>query len=183
MLRLVLLVSVCLAACTSAPDREDPPAPPRSDASLGLDAEGLRVVSGGATRLVAFGTSERLTLRAVGPLAGGVAERSENAECGAGPVQFARTRGGLQLAFQDGLFAGWWLDTPAGGDAPTLSTLDGLGIGTARTGFDALGMAVTVEETSLGTEFAAGEVYGLLSGPGPEARVTDLWAGVSCTFR
>ena len=184
MLRLVLLVSVCFAACANAPGRDDYSIPPSPGTVVGLDAEGLRIIDGnsGATQAIPFGTSTFRTSRAVTRVLS-VAGRSENQECGAGPIQFVDTPVGLQLAFQDDAFVGWWLDTPDGGDPPGLSTLDGLGIGTARADFDALGTAVSVQETSLGTEFAAGGVYGLLSGPEPSARVTDLWAGVSCTFR
>lgn len=177
----LLALSLVLAACSAAPDL----VPPNPAATIALAPDGLRIVNTttGSTRLVPFGTAEADALVAIGPLVAGVATRSENTECGAGPTQFAAYPDGLQLAFQDGAFAGWWLDTPEGAAAPVLSTMDGLGIGITRDGFDDLGTLVTVEETTVGTEFAAGEIYGLLSGPEPAARVTDLWAGVSCIFR
>ena len=40
-----------------------------------------------------------------------------------------------------------------------------------------------VFESTLGTEFAAGEIFGILDGTGKSARVTHLWAGASCNMR
>jgi hypothetical protein len=40
-----------------------------------------------------------------------------------------------------------------------------------------------VQSTSLGTEFTAGEMSGLLTGDTPEAKITGLWAGTNCAFR
>jgi hypothetical protein len=43
--------------------------------------------------------------------------------------------------------------------------------------------AADIRATSLGQEFAAGDLFGVLDGTGPSARVTALWAGTSCNFR
>ena len=40
-----------------------------------------------------------------------------------------------------------------------------------------------VAESTLGTEFAAGELFGILDGTGPEAKITHLWGGTSCNMR
>jgi len=42
---------------------------------------------------------------------------------------------------------------------------------------------VEVAVNTLGPEFGAADVYGLLSGTTATATVTNLWAGVSCNFR
>jgi hypothetical protein len=60
--------------------------------------------------------------------------------------------------------------------------MTGVGIGTTRAQVeDAL--AIQVSSTSLGTEFTAGGLAGLLDGPGAEARITNLWAGETCIAR
>ena len=203
----LLALAVSLAACAApdepAPDvpapagvADDAPGAERSgepaagpeaeDATavaLALDAEGVRTVdaASGSTRPVAFGTPEAEAVAAVERLRGAAPERTENAECGAGPVQFATWPDGFAMHVQDGTFVGWALNDGAG-EVSTLTTLSGLGIGSTRAELDAA-YAATVEETSLGTEFAAGGLFGLLSGPGPDATVEHLWAGVSCTFR
>lgn len=37
--------------------------------------------------------------------------------------------------------------------------------------------------STLGTEFTAGGLAGLLDGTGARARITHLWAGASCAMR
>jgi hypothetical protein len=94
-------------------------------------------------------------------------------------MEFARWPDGLGLAFQDGVFVGWSLDDRAGG---VLTTSSGIGPGSSRREIEKV-YRVAVEETTLGTEFSVGEVSGLLDGTGPDARITNLWAGVACLFR
>jgi hypothetical protein len=40
-----------------------------------------------------------------------------------------------------------------------------------------------VQESTLGHEFDAGGLFGVLDGSSPGARIDVLWAGASCTFR
>jgi hypothetical protein len=40
-----------------------------------------------------------------------------------------------------------------------------------------------ISQTSLGTEFDAGGLSGVLSGRGPDARIEGLWAGMACIAR
>ena len=61
--------------------------------------------------------------------------------------------------------------------------MTGLGTGTSREALERGGLVMEVFASSLGTEFAAGDLYGLLSGDGPDATVTYLWAGTTCSFR
>jgi hypothetical protein len=41
----------------------------------------------------------------------------------------------------------------------------------------------TIDDTSLGVEFSAGDLHGILSSRRMDAVVTNLWAGVTCIFR
>lgn len=191
-----------LAGCrVEQPDRDPapPPATPSADADVveaetpdpvvqavmplvGLDADGLRIVNpeSGSTRPIAFGDSMAAVVRQIVSLRG-PAERGRNEECGAGPIDFASWPDGLQLAFQDDLFVGWSVNGRQPG-AEAFTTLAGLGVQSPRSVLDSAYVA-TVEETSLGTEFAAGGLSGLLDSDRPDARVETMWAGVSCTFR
>ncbi|HEY0624066.1 hypothetical protein [Sphingomonas sp.] len=127
---------------------------------------------------LAFGTERAVVERAVEAALGKPAERGSNGECGEGAMDFARMPGGLLAWFQDGKFVGWFLDD-AGAE---LSTASGIGIGSTRkevTGaYDA-----EISESSLGEEFAAGKLSGLLSGKEPAAKVTAIWSGQVCNFR
>lgn len=82
--------------------------------------------------------------------------------------------GGLQLGFQDGKLAGWSLS----GTEPALRTKSGLTIGSPRS---ALGGLALDEESTLGPEFDADGVGGLLDENG--TKVIALWAGLPCQFR
>ena len=168
---------------TAAVERETPePVEQAVMPRLGLDADGLRIVNpeSGSTRPIAFGDSMAAVMRQLVALRG-PAERARNEECGAGPIDVASWSDGLRLAFQDDLFVGWSVDGRQPG-AEAFTTLAGLGVQSPRTVLDSA-YAATVEETSLGTEFAAAGLYGILDSAQPDARVETMWAGVSCSFR
>jgi len=151
---------------------------------VALDGEGLRLVlQSGATRLLAFGAPRAQAERALGGSLG-TAERSEMAECGAGPLGFTRF-GPLQLVFQDGVFVGWLVD-----GAGNLSTMDGLAIGSTAAHVQAARKLERISGSTLGEEFTLGSradegpaIGGLFAGAGPDARVTALFAGTTCFFR
>ena len=165
-------------APASAPEPVAPAA--AADPVLSVAPEGLRLFdpASGSARPLSFGLPAEQVLAAI-EASRGPAERGTNEECGAGPMEFARWPDGLGLAFQDGVFVGWSLDDRAGG---VLTTTSGIGPGSSRREIEEV-YQVAVEETTLGTEFSVGEVSGLLDGPGPDARITNLWAGVACLFR
>ena len=162
------------------------PAAPATNAAaastqdLAVEAEGLRLVNtqSVAAQPLPFGMSRGQLLSLLeafrGPADGGT-----NSECGAGPLDYAVWADGLKLWFQDGRFAGWALDPRAAGVHATMS---GIGPGSTRRELEAA-YHVQVEETTLGTEFHAGGLEGLLDGAGPDAQVSAMWAGVSCVFR
>jgi hypothetical protein len=86
---------------------------------------------------------------------------------------------GLVLHAADSEFIGWSArpDTDA-----SLTTIAGVGTGSTRGELEAA-YTVEVTETSLGTEFSTGSLFGLLSSTEPDATITDLWAGTVCNFR
>lgn len=192
-MRTVLLaLGVLLAGCPSpAPAGPSVPAdttardrPAPGPPALALDADGLRLVdpASGSTRLLAFGeTSTDALFGTLLPMLGEPDASDVNEECGAGPLGVSTWPTGLTVLTADGLFVGWSVDGRADG-SDGLATMSGVGTGTTRA--EAEGSVVlAVSETTLGTEFAAGGLVGLLDGDGPDARITTLWAGASCVFR
>jgi hypothetical protein len=155
--------------------------PATAEPRLALDPEGLRwFLPNGAARALPFGTAQGDVTASLEQLRGDAA-KGINQDCGAGPVQFASWPDGLSLVFQNGRMAGWSIDGRASGG---ITTADGIGIGTTRSQLeDAIGPPIKVQRTSLGIEFSAGEYHGLFDGTGENARITDMWAGVSCAAR
>lgn len=160
-----------------------PPTPtPTASASsmvVAIDGEGLRLVDpdSGRTRPIAFGTPRSQTLAALA--ARGTPETGTNTECGTGRLAWARFSDGLTLQFQDDRFAGWSVDRAAKGKVTTMA---GIGPGSTRAALEGA-YAIEMPDSTLGIEFAAGDMGGLLDGPGKDAKVTDMWAGVTCMFR
>jgi hypothetical protein len=171
---------------TAAPEAATPSAatpPGEADMpAIALDPEGLRFIdpNTGSSRLLAFGAPLDQTVAAVDRAAGVAGERSTNGECPAGPMGFAQYPDGLDLLFQDGKFVGWSADRDSAGKQ---STMAGVGVGSTRAELLSAYAGATVEETTLGQEFTAGGLSGVLSGPGADAKIEALWAGTSCVFR
>lgn len=192
------LALLVLAACgqsqpADAPPADAPPpasAPPPSTpvpaatgkAALSLDPAGLMVVivDTGSTRLIDFGLPKAQVLEILTRVAGAPGPETTNSECGAGPMQFVEFPGGLTLLFQEETFAGWSVDRDSAGKQ---STMNGVGVGSTRSELVAAFAGADIEETSLGQEFSAGGLSGLLSGPGADAKIEAMWAGTSCVFR
>jgi hypothetical protein len=153
---------------------------PAAKPLLNLASDGLSLVDpdSGSARHVEFGTAQYQTTQMINSALGNFTGQAENPECGAGPLTSFDYPGGLTLFFQEGKFAGWDLDGQGG-----YSTADGIAIGMTRAALDESGSEVSVEESTIGHEFAAGDLYGLLTGSGASAKVTNLWAGTTCIFR
>jgi hypothetical protein len=145
---------------------------------LALDAEGLRLFNtvSGASRLIPFGTGREEAQRAfAAAVKAQPLEQEEISDCGAA---FARWPGGLVTWFADGKFTGW----SAGADSTGLATASGLRPGSTRAELDAAYSAKIVPST-LGVEFSAGALGGMLDSRRPNAKVTHLWAGTTCLAR
>lgn len=185
------VLALVLAACSpEAPAPADAPAPgetagaPDTMGQALLEADGFMPANPGGHgtgRKLSFGEDEAVVVDFITTLRGDQPpRRGANAECPAGPLSFADWGDGFQLAFSEGQFAGW----TAGEGAPRgFATASGVHVGSTLAELRAAHPDVAVSEDSLGPEFAAGEIYGTLSGTGDEAVVTTMWAGVNCVFR
>ncbi|HEX8528294.1 hypothetical protein, partial [Allosphingosinicella sp.] len=157
------LLLLGLAACGSEPARNESAAnsalPANSSASAPIQAQapaaatpvvlegsGLRLPGATPPRSLAFDSSETETIEALTKALGRPpTERGENEECGGGGMKFAEWKDELTAWFLDERFAGW--DSKG-----KLKTLEGIGIGSPRTGLATL-PGFEVEESTLGTEF------------------------------
>jgi hypothetical protein len=197
---LALLFSACRQ---DTPDVRNSPAndgqdeqarPDASEASgqpgsvIALSSEGLQMVNRqtGASRALGFGTEQDPAIATLTAILGQPQEQSVNPECGAGPLAFVSWGNGLTTLYQDGRFAGWSVTRPPGAPIPEsmrrLTTMSGVGIGATRQEIEST-YVLNVMQTSLGTEFDAGGLYGLLTSDAADAEVTSLWAGTVCIFR
>lgn len=174
-------VSMVATAPPMQPAADSQPTPAAS-APVVLDSGGVRVAdAAGQPVSLRFGMAATEVVAALTRAAGAPGEQGENGECGAGASTYARWPGGLTLWFQDERFGGWAADDRAPG-ARRPATASGVGIGSTRAALDQA-YTVAVEQTSLGQEFEAEGIYGVLSGTAPDARITALWSGTTCIFR
>jgi hypothetical protein len=189
---LTLAAVLALGACDSPTETPAPvpatepdatpvaPAPAEAaQGGLALEGEGLRAFTAqGSARALPFGLSQDMVLTAVSTLLDTPTPQvTTNSECGAGPTQFAEYPNGLQLAFQNGEFAGWYLDEPG------LTTADGVGVGTSRADLQSARVIEMIPESTLGAEFSSGDLGGMLSSDAPDATIDALYAGLTCFFR
>lgn len=146
-------------------------------ATVALDGEGLRVfaTSNGSSRLIAFGTMRDEAMRALQAALGTASDRGENIDCAASHGTWPN---GLTGWFADGKFVGW----SVGSANATVATASSLRVGSTRGELEAAYDA-RIAPSSLGTEFSAGGIAGLLDSPDGDAHVTDLWAGRTCIAR
>ncbi len=178
-------VVALLLCCACTRERTTPPVGADSvaaaDSSLNaftIEGEGLRVfvVSTGAARPLPFGSDSALVHNVVNRVAHAAPiEEGAGGDC---PGSFARWENGLTVRYLDGRFVGWSL---RGGDF-TVTTVSGAGIGTTRAQLEDA-VDIRVRTTSLGTEFTAGDLAGLLERADSNGQVTNMWAGEMCIAR
>ncbi len=145
---------------------------------LTIDGDGLRIflVGSGASRGLPFGTSYDAIRQAVSAALGSdPVEEGASVDC---QTRYARWPGGFMTWYIEDRFVGWAL----GPGGASITTASGIGIGSSRRDLEG---AYTVEvfNSSLGTEFTAGGLAGLLEGQGADARIAHLWAGQACIAR
>ena len=149
---------------------------PATPVNLAVDDDGLRLVDAktGKTLPLSFGLPRAVVLEPLEKTRG-PAEQGSSAECGS---QYAHWADGLRLTFRNEKFVGWSLDGRSDG---AITTMAGLGTGSGKKVLDAYDYKVV--RTTLGNEFSAGSLHGLLSSNKPDANVTTLWAGEVCLAR
>jgi hypothetical protein len=196
--RCLLLAAALLAACGSEPSgdaaRSAPDSAGAAPAVVGgaadtaatapaaapavvLASDGLDV-TGGTPKRLAFGSPMAGVLTDVGAVLGEPAEQGLQEECPAGPLYQTSYGPGLQLVFQDSAFVGWFAR-----QGSALRTAAGIGPGSTLAQLKAAYPTATVEETSLGMEFAATELYGIVTDSTDAGVVEVLFAGTNCIFR
>ena len=184
---LALAALALLCACSPDPAHREqnaaaPASTPPAQAApeLAIEPEGLRLFDSGtgSARPIPFGTAQDAVIAALA-FRGAPADTGALDECPAGRLDTAGWPDGLGLYFQEAKFVGWALGDDAR-DAPT--TASGIGIGSTRAELESA-YSAEVFESTLGTEFAAGELFGILDGTGPNAKITHLWGGTSCNMR
>jgi hypothetical protein len=185
------LLLLGLAACGSEPARNEnrtdsaaaanvqaPAPPPVAPVAprVVLEGAGLRIPSASPPRTLAFDMPKAAAIEALAKALGRPpTELGANGECGGGGMEFAAWEGEITAWFLDDRFAGW--DNKGG-----LKTVEGIGIGSGRASLAAL-PGFEVEQSTLGTEFRAGGLSGILASRAPDAKVTHLWGGATCVFR
>ena len=154
------------------------PDPDPATVRIALDGEGVRfIAAGGRSSLLSFGSDRGRAEEAVAGVLGAVDNRSDLAECPAGPLAFS-DYGAFDLVFQNDKFVGWSLQ--GSGDGARLTTVDGVGLSSELPAIEDTRTVELVEGSTLGREFTSGGISGLLD---DGAGVTNLWAGTVCNFR
>ena len=146
-----------------------------------LGSEGLAVGSGASAFGAKFGADRVTVDKLVSAALGKPVARSENSECGAGPMAFSRI-GALTLNYQGGKFVGWFAHEGKG-----LVTSDGIQPGITIADLKRE-RSVRLLDTTLDGEFEyaapdGSNISGFAKGTGDSAKVTGLYAGTQCFFR
>ncbi|QUL38500.1 aspartate-semialdehyde dehydrogenase [Erythrobacter sp. JK5] len=179
------LAALALAACDSGevpPPGQEPLRPGNPDAGeqqVVLRADGL--AAGPEAFYFAAGRMEVET--ALSSVLGAPSGTTENAECGAGPMQFTDYPGGLTANFQGGTLVGWNWRMPQDGDpvpAGEIAAAGDVQLATPRAEVEAIGGFVAIPDSTLGEEFALGDRVG---GFFDADAVSMLYAGTQCFFR
>ncbi|MEO1488676.1 MAG: aspartate-semialdehyde dehydrogenase [Pseudomonadota bacterium] len=183
--RSALLFALALTACDSSgvpPPGQEPLR--ASSPQVEMDAVELRrdgLVAGPEAFYFAAGQNEVET--ALTSTLGEVLERSDNQECGGGPLEFVRFQGGLAVHFQRGSLVGWNISLPDEASEAVAQRVQVVGdvqVGTSKAdAIEADGFRLLPDST-LGEEFTLGDAMG---GFMQDARVTMLYAGAQCFFR
>lgn len=165
-----------LLSLLAAPALADSYSPAPGDiVTIGQGGLGLASADATTTATLPFGAPFHESLRSLTTILGHDFSVYLPEECPAGPVVVVSFTRQIDLIYQQDRLAGYMLRPGS-----TMTTQAGVGLGTPLAG---LGSFATLEimESSLGWEFQAGEISGLLSER--EGIVEHLWSGTVCIFR
>ena len=182
---------------TEAPPPDAPPAPkapqtpeatataPAEDAAgdvaviLRSDGLGFAVDADSVRQLPFERTDQQTAATALERALGTPTAQESGLECGPGPLD-SLAWDGFSVYFLDGAFAGWYLSEPA----PTLlTTAEGVGLGTTLDDLNAAYGDVSVQDSTIGIEWAGGGLSGILSEDTAAGAVEVIWAGANCIAR
>ena len=159
--------------------------------SLSLTSNALQLVNSqtGSSTEINFGKPLDEMVETINKvLQSKVSSTAINSECGAGTLKIAVWKNGLNLIFKEQKsknewqFVGWYLGK-ASGNLQTLKTMAGIGIGTTLQQMQSA-YVIKLSKTTLGNEFSTSSgLYGIFDGPGKDAKITDMWSGLTCIFR
>lgn len=164
-------------------------APKETKFALALNSDSLQIIdqSNGSTNMVSFETPFDKIIETIEKVLKSKPTININGECGAGPLKMATWDNGLTLLFQKNkeawLFVGWAANKPKY-EEMKLTTMAGVGVGITRKEMESA-YVIKVSKTSLGYEFStqSDDLFGIFDGPDENAKITNLWSGVSCNFR
>ena len=136
--------------------------------------------------MISFGDHTDAVVEAITSAYGPVLDQGSIA-CDSGSDQYV-TFAGLTTIHDAGRWAGWAYGTGVVSPAETLTTEEGIGLGSTLGALQAVyGADLDVFEATLGPEFFVGTDYpglgGFLTGTGNNDTVTVLYAGDLCAFR
>lgn len=177
--KIMLLAAMALAPVAIAADAQVK----KPAVALILRSQGLSIVGKTPVPIRAtFDMSRATAIAVVSQMRGAPIKSGTIEDCGSGtPMDYANFKGGLQLNFIGGKFVGWYLG-PVGDRS--LKTVKGIGLGSTRAAFKAAYPAATVEEGSLGIEYASDDAgSGIFSSAKPTAIIETMWAGQTCIAR
>ncbi len=162
-----------------------------SKSMLALTSNALQVVDSttGSTREITFGIPEGQMVEILTGILGDAPNSIQiNQECGAGPLKMATWNNGLTVIFQDAkqkgewIFSGWFV-TMTSDMSQKITTMAGIGIGSTRQEMEDA-YVIEVFESTLGQEFSTTSgLYGIFDGASKNAKIINMWSGLSCNFR
>jgi hypothetical protein len=207
-LHLVFFTCICFTACQNSNqkntqknvvednlevlviDSTEITTPKEIQFSLALSPNAIQIINqnNGSTTEISFKTPLKQTIETVERVLKAKPSIGINSECGAGPLKMATWNNVLTLLFQEKkndewLFVGWAANQAINPELK-LITMAGVGIGSTRKEIESA-YVIEVTKTSLGYEFATktDDFFGIFDGANENAKITNLWSGLSCNFR